>query len=80
MLGGCCRLWHQLTLKLEEVIASEYWTTNDQQQELHDLYTHFIMAFANRISHLKLALMAVSLAKSYTGLLHHHHHHYHHFQ
>ena len=53
------RLWHQLTMKLEEVVALPAFQTGDH---LIQLYHNFIVDFEHKISPLKLGHLAVAVS------------------
>eukprot|EP00899_Mesostigma_viride_P024438 jgi/Mesvir1/5179/Mv15314-RA.1 len=56
------KLWHQLTLKLEEFVALAVFQTGDA---LIHLYHEFIADFALKINFLKLAQIAVVTSRQY---------------
>ena len=53
------KLWHQLTIKLEEALEVPEF----QGSLTVDLYKHFITGFAQRLNSLKLAKIAVVVSK-----------------
>ncbi|CAK9298054.1 unnamed protein product [Gordionus sp. m RMFG-2023] len=53
------KLWHQLTLKLEDFIRNEHFVSNGG---LVDLYEKFIFEFENRISSLVLIKLAIEIS------------------
>ena len=60
------RLWHELTLKLEEAVALPKFQTGDL---LVNLYHNFITDFEHRISPLKLGHIAVAVSSRYADRL-----------
>ncbi|XP_046845434.1 26S proteasome non-ATPase regulatory subunit 13-like [Xenia sp. Carnegie-2017] len=54
------RLWHQLTLKLLEFVKNEHFSTNGG---LLELYENFLSDFENRINHLSLMEILMSVVK-----------------
>ena len=56
------RLWHQLTMKLEEVVALPAFQTGDH---LIQLYHNFIVDFEHKISPFKLGHLAVAVSSRY---------------
>lgn len=56
------RLWHQLTMKLEEVVALPAFQTGDH---LIQLYHNFVVDFEHKISPLKLGHLAVAVSSRY---------------
>jgi hypothetical protein len=54
------RLWHQLTLKLEEFVKSFAGTTN--HAEVVGLYDSFIKRFETKVNKLKLSVINVQIA------------------
>lgn len=59
------RLWHQLTTKVEEIIALPYFITN--VEELYNFYDKFIKDFEQKINQLKLATMIVIITRRLAG-------------
>lgn len=57
------KLWHQLTLKLEQFVALAVFQAGDA---LIQLYHNFISEFENKINHLKLAHFADIVSRQYT--------------
>ncbi|KAK4252694.1 hypothetical protein QN277_014438 [Acacia crassicarpa] len=57
------KLWHQLTLKLEEFIALNHFQTGDG---LIQFYHNFITDFETKINLLKLAHIAVTVSRRYS--------------
>lgn len=57
------RLWHQLTLALQQHITSPAFQKDGNF--LPQLYTYFIAGFAYRLNPLKLAMIAEVVAKQY---------------
>lgn len=55
------RLWHQLTLKIEQIIEQPQW-----KPELTTLYHGFIEHFESKLNQLTLVKIAVNLSKSHT--------------
>ena len=56
------RLWHQLTMKLEEIVGLPQFQTGDR---LVQLYHNFISDFEHKISPLKLGHLAVAVSSRY---------------
>ena len=56
------KLWHPLTLKLEESLQLPEF---DKDGFLIDLYSHFISRFGHRINLLKLAQFAVKASQQF---------------
>eukprot|EP00250_Pteridium_aquilinum_P001348 c11557_g1_i1 orf=163-1323(+) len=57
------KLWHQLTLKLEQFVALAVFQAGDA---LIQLYRNFISEFESKINHLKLAHFAVIVSRQFT--------------
>ena len=57
------KLWHQLTVKLEEALSQPESRNGDF---LIPLYEHFIASFALKINLLKLAHIAITIAQQYS--------------
>ncbi|KAK9816790.1 hypothetical protein WJX72_005132 [[Myrmecia] bisecta] len=57
------KLWHQLTVKLEEALTQAEFRRGDF---LIPLYEHFIASFAHKINLLKLAHIAITVAQQYS--------------
>ena len=57
------RLWHQLTLALQEAIADPDFT---RQQHLIPLYEKFISSFAHRLNLLSLAKIGTTVARQFS--------------
>ncbi|KAK8502192.1 hypothetical protein V6N13_122646 [Hibiscus sabdariffa] len=57
------KLWHQLTLKLEQFVALSVFQAGDA---LIKLYHNFITDFETKINHLKLAHFAVIVSQQYS--------------
>ena len=55
------RLWHELTLKLEEVVAAPAFCVPGDDL-LVRLFTHFVSDFAERMNQLKLSHIAVAVS------------------
>jgi hypothetical protein len=55
------RLWHELTLKLEEVVAAPAFCAPGDDL-LVRLFTHFVADFAERMNQLKLSHIAVAVS------------------
>ena len=55
------RLWHELTLKLEEVVAAPAFCAPGDDL-LVRLFTHFVSDFAERMNQLKLSHIAVAVS------------------
>ena len=60
------KLWHELTMKLEEAVALPAFQQGDL---LIQLYHNFLVDFEHRISPLKLGHLAVAVSSRYTCLL-----------
>ncbi|XP_031098228.1 26S proteasome non-ATPase regulatory subunit 13 homolog B [Ipomoea triloba] len=58
------KLWHQLTLKLEQFVALAVFQAGDA---LIQLYNNFITDFETKINLLKLAHFAVIVSRQYSG-------------
>eukprot|EP01027_Heterolobosea_sp_BB2_P024162 GEZU01036366.1.p1 GENE.GEZU01036366.1~~GEZU01036366.1.p1 ORF type:complete len:382 (-),score=119.78 GEZU01036366.1:265-1410(-) len=58
------RLWHQLSLKVEDILAKPEFS-NDPEAQLR-LYNNFIKDFELKFNLLKLASIAVGITKKYT--------------
>jgi len=54
------KLWHQLTLNLENLVTNPYF---DNNRELLDLYDHFIREFEGRINQLRFVKICLSIAR-----------------
>ena len=59
------RLWHQLTMKLEEVVALPAFQVGEPRGPLVSLYHNFIVDFEHKISPLKLGHLAVAVSSRY---------------
>ena len=57
------KLWHQLTLALQEAIADPDFT---RQQHLIPLFENFISSFAHRLNLLSLAKIGTTTARQYS--------------
>ena len=57
------KLWHELTMKLEEAVALPAFQQGDL---LIQLYHNFLVDFEHRISPLKLGHLAVAVSSRYT--------------
>ena len=57
------KLWHQITLKLEEEALAAPQLT--QKRLLLPFYQNFVAGFAHKLNPLRLAKIAVSCAKSF---------------
>lgn len=55
------RLWHQLTLKIEQIIEQPQW-----KPELTTLYGGFIEHFETKLNQLALVKIAVTLSKHHS--------------
>ena len=56
------KLWHQLTMKLEEIVAMPDFQSGDR---LVQLYHNFVVDFEHKISPLKLGHLAVAVSSRY---------------
>lgn len=59
------RLWHQLTIKLEELVANPYF---DKGTELVTLYENFIREFETKINQLRFVRIVLSILRQITDL------------
>ncbi len=57
------KLWHQLTLALQEALEDPDFTS---QQQLIPLFEHFISSFAHRLNLLSLAKIGTTVARQYS--------------
>lgn len=71
----CCRLWHQTTLTLEELVKAPVFYAGGNT-ELLDIYRQFLQdqksgsgwtGFACKISPVKHASLAITIAKQFQG-------------
>ena len=59
------RLWHQLTVALEDLVKSPHF---EKSEDLVGLYEHFIRDFETKLNQLSLAKIVVQISRRITGL------------